>query len=456
MATQASNRFPSQIKYIVGNEAAERFSFYGMRSILVVFMTGHLLFDDSHAKSVFHLFVAANYFMPLLGGYLADRYLGKYRTILYLSLLYCVGHGILAVWESAAGMYAGLAFIALGSGGIKPCVSAHVGDQFTEKNKHLLEKVYELFYFSINFGSFFSSLLIPWTLPRYGASVAFGIPGILMGIATFVFWMGRKYYVIVPPSGKENQSNFLGIVIHSILNLGKRKPGQHFLEVARSKYDEERVEGAKAAVDVFKVFILVSIFWSLFDQTGSSWVLQATQMDLNWLGMQWEASQLQALNPLMVMFLIPLFSKGIYPGLRALGFEVTPLQKMSAGMLMAGVSFAAAGIFQLFIESGHSVSVGWQSLSYFILTAAEILVSITGLEFAYTQAPRSLKSTIMSLWMLTFSLGNLFTALISYLDRFDGAMEFFFYGALSFLVSLVFIFIASRYKVRSYMEPDKA
>jgi len=182
---------PPQIPFIIGNEACERFSFYGMRNILTVFLIDWLLRTqvpgqgerEASAKAVFHLFVFGVYFTPLLGGFLADRFLGKYRTILYISLLYCAGHACLAAFpDDPRGFYAGLALIALGSGGIKPCVSALVGDQFTEKNKHLVNKVFALFYWSINLGSFFASLLIPKTLRLWGPAVAFGIPGVLMAV----------------------------------------------------------------------------------------------------------------------------------------------------------------------------------------------------------------------------------------------------------------------------------
>src|SRR5690606_20109077 len=125
-------------------------------------------------------------------------------TILYLSLVYCVGHGLLAVFEGhKGGFYTGLFLIALGSGGIKPCVSSFLGDQFDRSNSHLAKVVYDAFYWIINFGSFFASLLIPLTLTYFGPSVAFGIPGLLMFIATAIFWAGRKHYVNVPPSPKD-------------------------------------------------------------------------------------------------------------------------------------------------------------------------------------------------------------------------------------------------------------
>jgi proton-dependent oligopeptide transporter, POT family len=444
--------YPSQIKYIVGNEACERFSYYGMRSILVIFMIQYLMMQEHAAKGVYHLFISANYFLPLLGGYLSDRFLGKYRTIIYLSIVYCIGHGVLAIWENQFGLYAGLALIALGAGGIKPCVSAHVGDQFTRSNSHLIQKVYEIFYFSINFGSFFSTLLIPWILPRYGPSLAFGIPGILMAMATFVFWMGRSQYVHVPPTGKAAGSRFWEILFYAITHQSERKKGQPFLSVALNKFDKERVEGAGAALDVFKVLISVAAFWSLFEQHGSSWVLQAKAMDRNFFGLQLEASQIPALNPIMVMGLIPLFSLGLYPWLGKLGFTMTPLRKMSTGMALTGVSFLLVGIIQKFLDNGVVLSVGWQIIPYLVITMAEVMVSITGLEFAYTQAPRAMKGTIMSLWLLTVTAGNLFTAVIEFLNHFTGAGAFFFYAIMMFLVAAIFIWNAVRYEYRSYLE----
>ena len=454
--TAKAQSFPPQIKYIVGNEACERFSFYGMRSILVIFMVNYLAMTQANAKATYHLFVSACYLLPLLGAFLSDRYLGKYKTIMSLSIVYCLGHAVLAVWENKTGMYWGLALIALGSGGIKPCVSAHVGDQFSEKNKSLLKSVFDIFYFSINFGSTFSTILIPWVLPKYGPGLAFGIPGILMAIATFVFWMGRHQYVHVPPTGKTGATGFMPILAYSIANLGKKKKGQSLLDVAKAKYSAEDVEAAKAAMAIFKVFITVSVFWALFDQHGSTWVLQAEKMDRNFLGMQLESSQIAALNPIMVMMLIPLFAYVIYPGIEKLGFKMTPLRRMSGGMVLTAFSFVFVGILQIALDSGQTVNVGWQIVPYLIITMSEVMISITGLEFAYTQAPRSMKSTIMSFWLLTVFVGNLLTAYVSKVNAFQGASEFFFYAALMAAVSVIFIISAARYKVRDYIEKGKA
>jgi POT family proton-dependent oligopeptide transporter len=208
-APQPSRQMPAGIPFIVGNEAAERFSFYGMRAILVVFMTQYLLsssgaadtMNEEEAKGWFHLFVSAVYITPLLGALISDGLLGKYRTIILLSLVYCLGHLALALDHTRLGLLIGLGLIALGSGGIKPCVSAHLGDQFGCTNAHLLPRAFGWFYFAINLGAFFSILITPWLLQRLGPAWAFSVPGVLMVIATIVFWSGRYRFVHIPPRG---------------------------------------------------------------------------------------------------------------------------------------------------------------------------------------------------------------------------------------------------------------
>ena len=451
--TESADRFPPQIKYIVGNEACERFSFYGMRCILVIFMTSHLLMKDHEAEAVFHLFVSAVYFTPVVGGWLADRYWGKYKTILYISLFYCLGHGVLAWRDDKPGLYTGLALIAIGAGGIKACVSAFVGDQFSSKQKDLVAKVYDLFYFSINFGSFFATLLIPVTLKRYGSSVAFGIPGILMAIATVIFWAGRKQYVNVPPTKDTGAVGFMPVFFHALSNQKLKKPGQGFFDAARGKFKDADVDAAQAAANVFKVFTTVSVFWSLYDQHSSSWVLQAQSMNREVFGFHLEASQIAALNPIMVMGMIPLFAYVVYPGIEKLtGIKMTPLKRMGSGMVVAASAFIAVGLFQVALDRGHAISVAWDILPFVLITASEIMISITGLEFAYTQAPLSMKSTLMSFWMLTIFAGNLLTATISELNVFKGPLYFFFFAGLMAAVSGIFIWTAARYKTRDYFE----
>ena len=457
-AAAKKDGFPPQIKYIVGNEACERFSYYGMRAILTVFMVQHLGMEKHLAVEKYHWFVSACYFTPLLGGFIADRFWGKYKTIFWLSMFYCAGHAVLAIFEgSVTGLYWGLGLIALGSGGIKPCVSTFVGDQFTTKNKHLIPRIYDIFYFAINFGSFFSTLLTPWLLVKYGPAWAFGVPGLLMAVATVIYWAGRKQYVHVPPSAKTGKAGFMPIFLYALTNQKKKTKGGDFFSAAAGKYTNDEIEGARAARDVFKVFISISVFWALFDQHGSSWVLQAQQMVLDvpipvYGLVHFEASQISALNPIMVMLMIPLFAKLIYPACKNAGFEMTPLRRIGTGMFVAASSFAAAAAIQAALDSGRPVNVAWQFVQYLLITAAEIMVSITGLEFAYTQAPRQMKSTIMSFFFLTIVLGNVLTAYVAKVNTFQGASFYWFFAILMAAFSGVFVWLASRYKMREFIE----
>jgi proton-dependent oligopeptide transporter, POT family len=400
-----TDTMPPGIPYIIGNEAAERFSFYGMRTILVVFMVQYLHFMDgtggsalsgNQAVGYYHDFTKWVYFTPFFGALLADIFLGKYRTILYLSIVYCLGHATLAcmgsIGHSRYWLLAGLLLICLGSGGIKPCVSAHVGDQFGPKNHHLLSRIYNWFYFSINFGSFFSTLLTPWLLKHYGPHWAFGVPGVLMAIATFMFWLGRNRFVHIPPSG---------------------------LGVFKEAFSRE---GLVALGKLIPLFTFIAVFWSLYDQTGSSWVLQAEQMNLKFLGVTWLESQIQAVNPILILAYIPLFTFVIYPWLNRI-FPLTPLRKIGLGLILMAAAFGLTTLIQTWIDAGHRPSVGWQIASYVIITASEIMVSVVGLEFAYTQSPKAIKSLVMSLFLLSVFIGNYFTAGVNHFIAIPSAGE---------------------------------
>ncbi len=629
---------PPGIPYIVGNEAAERFSFYGMKAILFAFMTKYLMSSDhvttnvmteEQATTYVHLFVASAYFFPILGAILADWLFGKYWTILTLSGVYCLGHLALALDETRIGLTLGLTLIAIGSGGIKPCVSAHVGDQFGKGNQNLLPKIFSWFYFSINLGAFVSSLLTPKLLEWYGPSVAFGLPGGLMLLATWVFWLGRNKFVHIPASGGTAQ------------------------EYIRHSFD---AEGRQALWNLARIYVFVAMFWCLFDQTASKWVGQAESMDRTILGMEVLSSQMQAVNPILVLALIPLFSYFIYPMMDPI-FKLTPLRKVSIGFFVMTVAFSVSALIEhqitggkiitdqvtsqadperlsannlldeedvnqagevtkggwvsskkedyekaiqeegqdkktylpqtitlqlrerkaweissvainpasdlsayfelrekdeefqaqkpeeyyareveVFVSSdqkgpwtsvgklaltpnnafqtltfpktqagyvqikilkggladavslggirvnadgklpadahphatdvwpnvaatGHKPSILWQILAYAILTSAEIMVSITCLEFSYTQAPPRMKSLVMSLYLLSVSLGNLVTSLVNKViqnadgtSKLPGASYYWFFTMAMLLTAVIFIFVAKNYKGKTYIQ----
>ena len=425
-----SDTLPSGIAYIVGNEAAERFSYYGMRAILVIFMTQYLMnssgkpdvMSENEAQGYFHLFVSAVYFMPLFGALLADGILGKYRTIIFLSLIYCLGHFALAFDDTRMGLLIGQGLIAIGAGGIKPCVSAHIGDQFGIANRHLMTKVFSWFYFSINFGAFTAMLIIPWLLDHYGSSIAFAVPGFLMLLATVTFWSGRYRFVHIQPAGIDFIKEMFSRT--GMASLGK----------------------------LASIYAFIAVFWALFEQTGSSWILQAQKMDRLVFGFELLPSQIQAANPLLIMLLVPLFSYVIYPFLTRF-IVLTAIRKMTIGLFLTVLAFAIPGTLQMQLDIGLNPHIIWQLLAYVLLTSAEVMVSITCLEFSYTQAPKTMKSFVMAFYFLSVSIGNLFTSAVNFFiqnedgtSKLAGANYFWFFTGLMLVTAVLFLFVSNRYK----------
>jgi dipeptide/tripeptide permease len=662
------NRWPKQVRFILGNEAAERFSYYGMKGILALYITNILLQTRDYATSVIHLFGFVNYFMPMVGAWVSDRLWGRYHTILWISLSYCAGHGVMAMSDLIPGtdgklmcLWVGLGLIAFGSGGIKPCVSAFMGDQFRPDQRHLLQKAYAAFYWSINLGSTAAFFVIPFIRKSFGYSWAFGVPGIAMAIATFIFWLGTRRYVRVKPAGdprwlwKICWLIFLVAAVVVVERLGRKlglsttwrvimdgaaalliiagvtkkfirevdrqdgeRPGAFFAvfwygltkfvwngltraagggfwAAARKKFTATSVEDTISVWRILSIFALVPVFWALFDQTFSTWVLQAEKMEsffftsdsrygsvglrnpeimrqrlaahtnaatafvwsqlpatrqdgltnqapgsssssralktvlitelnkiinsgtsiyesnrFHGITLSGEArlliaelhpsanatnavtvtapnldpvsvrrlnrlllddvfpnetmpiyrigpEEMLSMNPILVMLLVPVMTLLLYP---AMGRLATPLRRMSFGMFLSASSFVIVAAIQTRIDQGDKLSIMWQTLPYVVLTIAEVLVSTTGLEFAFREAAPAMKSTIMGFWNLTVAFGNLLVTVITALaariftsDAATGDVSirpamFNFYAGLTFVVAVLFSIVCAFYKYR--------
>ncbi len=530
---------PRQTIFIVGNEACERFSFYGMRSILALYMTGMLMMTESEAVEVMHLFSALIYILPLLGAWIADRFLGRYRTILYISLFYCLGHGVLALADVTESLemrrnilLLGLFIIALGAGGIKPCVSAFVGDQVDGQPSQVMTRVYAAFYWSINLGSFFSFLVIPFIRQTWGYSWAFAIPGIFMAVATFIFWCGRKMYrhkepthadflptlfcrifrgaktaceqygganvakatdtairiaafIVLAPivvllagqcqEGGAKLASLLGCgeiaaslcgliamllyvaaLIFAALHLAATRGLNNFFgtvgsmlymgrEATKARYSAQQIADTRGLLRVLVVFTLIIPFWSLYDQTMSSWVLQGKEMQPVQLfaHFRFGAEEMQSINPLLVMIFVPLLTLLVYPHI---GRWSTPLRRMSIGIVLAGISYGAVAWLQSRLDTGEQLCILWQSLPYFLITISEILVSTTGLEYAYTAAGKTMKSTVLSFWYISTTLGNaLVIYMTSLVDDPASTSTFLLYGGLCIVIGIIFILVTRRF-----------
>ncbi len=527
--SEAKPKMPRGIPYIIGNEAAERFSYYGMRTILVIFMTKYLVdssgaantMSGEEAKVWYHTFSMAVYAFPIIGALISDILWGKYKTIMALSVVYCLGHLSLAfmdvhfmtqILEPRTWLALGLGLIAVGSGGIKPCVSAHVGDQFKPHQKTLLDKIFSYFYFSINFGAFLSTLATPWLLAEFGPAVAFGIPGLLMFIATYFFWIGRTKFTAIPSVAEKLSIQkgaklsekiakplikvLVGVTVLGLMgyylgltwtllavamaltalfavpsvreSMKKVFPDQMQGTVDFSKEVFSKA-GLKALGGLGVLYVFIAVFWCLFDQTGSSWVLQADNMNrwvdlrfgpfqMEWLNFELLPSQIQALNPLLILTYIPLFNMVIYPLVGKL-VKVTPLRKIGFGFFLTAVSFAIIAHAEGLIEAGQNPTIMWQFYAYAIITAGEVLISITALEFSYTQAPLAMKSIIMGVFLLSVSLGNFITALVNKLIQnpdgtvaLSGVEYYMFFTQLVLFAGVAFIIAARFYKEESYIQ----
>jgi len=251
-----------------------------------------------------------------------------------------------------------------------------------------------------------------------------------MSLATIAFWMGRNTFIHVPPGG---------------------------LDFVKESFSGE---GLRAVLKLCSVYVFIAIFWALWDQTGSSWVLQSNDMDRVWLGYEWLPSQIQAVNPLLILVMILLFNYYIYPAINRV-FPLTPLRKIGIGFFVAALSFCIPALIESRIVAGETPSISWQLLAFVLITAAEVMVSITGLEFSYTQAPKKMKSLIMAFFFLAISAGNLFTALVnSFIQNPDGTSKlegpayFWFFAGLMFVASLIFVGVASLYKEKTYIQDE--
>jgi POT family proton-dependent oligopeptide transporter len=433
-----SKKMPAGISYILTTEATERFAFYGMSSILIIFMTTYLrgtngnldVMGDEPAKAWFHWFTSAVYFMPLIGALISDVWLGKFKTIIGFSIIYCIGFVVLVSDQTRLGLTGGLILIAMASGIIKPCLSANVGDQFGASNKHLLTKVYGWFYFSVNLGACVSMYFCPILLDKYGPKIGFVIPRVFILASTLSYLLGQYKLVHIPPAGKTGW---------------------------RETLDKE---GIRTLGKLCIIFLFVSMFFALFYQSESAWVLQAKKMNLRWLGKDWLPAQLQAANPFLIMILIPLFSYVIYPALNRI-WTLTPLRKIGIGMFLTARSFLVPVWIEIQLKNGGQPSIGWQFFAYIFLTGAEVMVSITAIEFAYTQAPKKMKSILQSIELLAISLGNAFAAVVNNIiknedgtSKLPGASYYWFFVVSMLVTAVIFIPVARWYKPKEYIQDE--
>jgi dipeptide/tripeptide permease len=406
-------------------EFAERCCYYGMRAILLLYMIDRLGIDEGYANMYMSYFIAGCYLLPLVGGFIADNFLGKYWTIVCFSVPYVVGQLILGV-ENKYFLVLSLGLLAMGSGVIKPNISTLMGltyDQQRPGRDKLRSDAFALFYGSINIGAALSSFIMPWIRDHYGYQIAFLFPAALMAMALLIFAAGKPFYA------KET------------LQRKKLTP-------------EDRHERFVVFRRIIGLFIVVTFFWSVFDQAASTWTLFARDcLDLNVFGMKLAPDQIQSLNPVLIIILLPPITL-LWHLLANLGIRLRPTDKMLIGFVLTGITMLIMSIAGYrFAEVGR-VSILWEVIPYILITVAEICISVVGLELAFTAAPNSMKSFVTACWLLTVFFGNFINAQITPLYgaaipgtdfKLTPGPYFGLFALLMIPVTLAFIFVSRRF-----------
>ncbi|KAM6986615.1 solute carrier family 15 member 2 [Aplochiton taeniatus] len=393
--------YPVSIAFIVVNEFCERFSYYGMKAVLTLYFINYLHWDKNLSTAVYHAFSGLCYFTPILGALIADSWLGKFKTIIYLSIVYVIGHVVKSVGAipdvgnstvHVALSLVGLILIALGTGGIKPCVAAFGGDQFDEEHINERRKFFSIFYMSINAGSVLSTVITPilrGDVKCFGDdcyALAFGVPAALMVVALVVFISGSGMYKKSPPEGNVllDVCRCIGFAIKNRWRSSKDDScRKHWLDWAEDKYSRRLIEEIKMVLRVLVLYIPLPMFWALFDQQGSRWTLQATRMNMSFGdSFVLKPDQMQMLNALLILVFVPIFDFIVYPLIGLCRINLTPLKKMAVGMIFAALAFGAATLVEVNVVKTvvEPAAPGESLLQVYNLAEGDVTLNVQGLD----------------------------------------------------------------------------
>uniref|UniRef100_A0A3B4AR71 Solute carrier family 15 member 1 n=1 Tax=Periophthalmus magnuspinnatus TaxID=409849 RepID=A0A3B4AR71_9GOBI len=524
--------YPLSIFFIVVNEFCERFSYYGMRAVLVLYFKYFLKWDDDFATTIYHTFVALCYLTPILGAIIADSWLGKFKTIIYLSIVYAAGQIVLAVSAIHD-------ITDTNKDGVPDNMTFHVMPSVYEKQRSTF---FSIFYLSINAGSLLSTIITPILRAQQCGihtkqqcyPLAFGVPAALMVVALIVFIVGSGMYNKTAPQGNilVKVCKCVGFAIknrfrHRDSRFPKR---EHWMDWAEEKYDKLLIAQVKMVLKVLFLFIPLPMFWALFDQQGSRWTLQATTMDGNFGVFVVQPDQMQTVNPILILVLVPVMDSIVYPLISKCNLNFSPLKRMTVGMFLAALAFVAAALVQLQIDvslfkyyvnlnvpalftlpissdlfvlifrvkfmildeatsqtcvyeqtlkfgssftllipptltlgqmcqgivevtdiNPNSVHMAWLIPQYFLITAGEVVFSVTGLEFSYSQAPSNMKAVLQAGWLLTVAVGNIIVLIVAEAATLpDQWAEYILFASLLILVCIIFAIMAYFY---TYIDP---
>ncbi len=401
---------PKGLYVLFFTEMWERFSYYGMRSLLVYYMIKHLQFTQEYSSSIYGLYTGFVYFTPLFGGIIADRWLGQRRTVIIGAVLMAMGHFFMA-FDSL--FYIGLLFLILGSGAFKPNTSTQVGALYTQGDPRR-DRAFSIFYMGVNLGAFFSPLVCGTLGQKIGYHWGFAAAGIGMVIALIVYLSGQKHLApdLIMQRKASNQPK-------------QKKPMTHedYLKV-----------GA-----IFGLMALNIIFWSVYEQQGNTLALWAdAQTDRIILGWEMPSSWFQSFNPLMIFILIPVLN--IFWGWQSKHKkEPSSVTKMGIGCILVAIGFLI-----LLIPAGElavqpKASLGWLAACIFVLTIGEIYISPIGLSLVSKLAPAKIVSMMMGVWFLSSFFGNYLSGYLgTFWEKMPKEHFFLLMSGLAFSAGLAF------------------
>ncbi|CAG9793689.1 unnamed protein product [Diatraea saccharalis] len=404
---KGNDRFPRIVLFIILTEFCERMSYSGMRAFLTLYLRSKLGYTDDGATETYHVFSTFVYVFPIVGGIVADNYLGKYRTILYMMFVYAAGNLLVAITAiPQLGLPArlctliGLFMITIGTGGIKPCVTSFGGDQFKlPEQENLLAVYFSVLYFIVCAGSLLAKTVSPILRSEVHCfgdkdcySLAFGAPGLVILMSVVIFVSAKSRYVIKQPEGNV-VLDFIRCISLGIKNVmtgkGQREKNTHWLNTTENQFDKRFIRDIKKTLSVLTLFSVLPVFWSLLDQMGSRWTLQATKMDGRLGFITIKPDQMQVLCPIVILIIIPLAQKYIYPYLEKRNILSNPLHKLSLGMVLAAIAFIVAGAVEIYISTTYPQlpKPGHTQMRIFNGNNCSVTIHSTSLNISHIIAP---------------------------------------------------------------------
>jgi len=383
----------------------ERFSYYGMRGFLILYATasvasGGLGFDVPHGASVYKWYTSSVWLTPILGGLIADRFLGQYRSVFLGGVVIALGHFTLA-FKSLPSFYTGLVLIVLWTGLLKPNISAMVGSLYDQGDARR-DAGFSIFYMGINVGAFLGITAAGWLAQKIDWHIGFAAAGVgmTMGLIQYVLGKRRLQPALDRLAAQRGQVSPLALGLAEA-TIGQR--ARQLWDSARSFTGEER----KRIAAVFVLFVFAALFWGAYEQAGSTLNLFADRFtNLNVFGYVIPSSWLQSVQPIMVIVLAPVMA---WLWVRLGPREPSSPTKFGIGLLCAGLAFLLLVPAGLFAQSGFGVKVSplWLVAAYTIEEIGELCLSPVGLSAVTKLAPTRIVSLMMGVFFLSNWLGNL-------------------------------------------------